>query len=72
MNVLNDAYYKYHNIDNEYDFYIKPAQDFKYIKAINKLLVNYNIKVLYFPKELSYDYKWIYGKIYLPINVEKN
>lgn len=72
MNVLNDAYYNYHKIDNEHDFYIKPAQDFKYIKAINKLLANYNIKVLYFPKELSYDYKWIYGKIYLPINIEKN
>lgn len=68
MNILNEAYYKYLKIDNEHDFYTKPAQDYKFIKDINKLLISYNIKVLYFPRELSYDYKWIYGKIYLPIN----
>jgi hypothetical protein len=70
--ILNEAYFKYSYIDNEYDFYNIVIKDYSFIKKLNKIYRDYNLKLLYYPKELSYDYKMIYGKIYLPIYINKD
>lgn len=67
LQILNEAYYEYKNISNEKEFYEKVAQDYKYIKKANDIIKEYNLTILYFPREKLNDNSWIYGKIYLPI-----
>lgn len=63
-----DSKIKYHiKIPDEY-FYPNISQNFEYINRINKVLMNYDIYIDYYPRtNLPKTDKWIFDNIYVPI-----
>lgn len=72
INSIESSYNKYGFINNETDFYKYVLYDFSHVKVLNKIIDKYNLKISYYPKELNHENKYVYGKIFLPYNEEKN
>lgn len=72
VNSIENSYNKYGYINNEIDFYKNVLYDFSHVNALNKIIDKYNLKIAYYPKELNHENKYVYGKLFLPYNEEKN
>lgn len=72
VNSIENSYNKYGFINNEIDFYKNVLYDFSHVNALNKIVDKYNLKIAYYPKELNHENKYVYGKLFLPYNEEKN
>ena len=61
----------YRLIRNKNDYYKMAHKDQYLIQEMNKVLARYNLRVVFYPRELTEKNKWIYGTIYLPYTIRK-
>lgn len=59
------------HIKSKNDYFEMAYKDQYLIREMNKKLDEYNIRVVFFPRELTEKNKWEYGTIYLPYGVRK-
>ena len=66
-NYMIEIRKKYHNLIKTKNDYFQLAYKDRYlIQEMNKILSNYNIRVVFYPKELTEKNEWEFGTIYLP------
>ena len=79
---INNKNYKFYMSDLQikYKEYIKTKNDYfemaykeqEFFHEMNQVLDKYNIRVVFFPRELTEKNKWEYGTFYIPYGVRKS